>query len=46
MTDIEFNKKKLEYTAAQEMLCHYDSLNWQIGAALIAATVILTGLAL
>jgi len=46
MTDQEIEIKKLEYTAAQEMLCHYDSLNWQIGAILIAATFVLTGLAL
>jgi hypothetical protein len=42
----DFEKKKLEYSAAQEMLRHYDSLNWQIGAILIAATIVLTGLVL
>lgn len=42
----EFEAKKLEYMAAQEMLRHYDSLNWQIGSILIAATIVLTGLVL
>lgn len=46
MENIDFEKKKLEYNAAQEMLRHYDSLNWQIGAILIAATILLTGLVL
>lgn len=46
MDQIDFEKKKLEYSAAQEMLRHYDSLNWQIGAILIAATIVLTGLVL
>jgi hypothetical protein len=41
---IEFEKKKLEYVAAQEMLRHYDSLNWQIGSILIAGVIVLTGL--
>lgn len=42
----EFESKKLEYSSAQEMLRHYDALNWQIGATLIAATIVLTGLVL
>ena len=46
MEDNDFEKKKLEYNAAQEMLRHYDSLNWQIGSILIAATILLTGLVL
>jgi hypothetical protein len=46
MDNLSFEKKKLEYTAAQEMLSHYDSLNWQIGSILIAATIVLTGLVL
>ncbi len=46
MDPTDFEKKKLEYNAAQEMLRHYDSLNWQIGAILIAATIVLTGLVL
>lgn len=37
---------ELEYKSAQEMLRHYDLLNWQIGSILIAATVVMTGLAL
>jgi hypothetical protein len=41
----EFERKKLEYQMAQEMLRHYDTLNWQIGGILIAAVIILTGLA-
>jgi hypothetical protein len=36
--------KKLEYSAAQDMLKHYDTLNWQIGSILIAGVVVLTGL--
>lgn len=40
------SRRKLEYIAAQEMLRHYDSLNWQIGAILIASTVLLTGMVL
>ncbi|WP_162042482.1 hypothetical protein [Undibacterium sp. YM2] len=44
--DNEFEKKKLEYSAAQEMLRHYDSLSWQIGSILIAAVFLLTGLVL
>ncbi|MGB8510157.1 MAG: hypothetical protein WCD76_17390 [Pyrinomonadaceae bacterium] len=34
----------LEYKAAQDMLKHYDSLNWQIGSILIAGVTVLTGL--
>jgi len=41
----EFEKKKFEYQMAQEMLRHYDALNWQIGSILIAAVLILTGFA-
>ena len=37
-------EKLFEYQAAQEMLRHYDSINWQIGSILIAATLVLTGL--
>jgi hypothetical protein len=44
-TPDEINIRLAEYKAAQEMLRHYDTLNWQIGAILIAATTILTGLA-
>lgn len=40
----ELEIKKLEYTAAQDMLKHYDTLNWQIGSVLIAGVVVLTGL--
>ena len=39
-----FETKKLEYQMAQEMLRHYDILNWHIGSILIAAVIILTGL--
>ena len=39
----EFEKKKFEYQMAQEMLRHYDALNWQIGSILIAGVVVLTG---
>jgi len=46
MESLDFEKKEMEYGAAQEMLRHYDSLNWQIGAVLIAATIVLTGLVL
>ncbi|MBK8151343.1 MAG: hypothetical protein IPK58_24890 [Acidobacteria bacterium] len=46
MKNGEIEIKKLEYTSAQEMLKHYDSLNWQIGAVLIAATIVLTGMVL
>lgn len=38
--------KKFEYEMAQEMLKHYDSLNWQIGSILIAGVLVLTGLAI
>jgi hypothetical protein len=38
-----FEKKKLEYTAAQEMIRHYDTINWQIVAIFVAATLVLTG---
>lgn len=41
-----FETKRLEYQMAQEMLRHYDSLNWQIGSILVAAAIVLTGLAL
>lgn len=41
----EFEKKKFEYQMAQEMLRHYDALNWQIGSIFIAAVLILTGFA-
>ena len=41
-----FETKKLEYQMAQEMLRHYDSLNWQIGSILVAASLVVTGLAL
>lgn len=41
----EFETKKLEYQMAQEMLRHYDALNWQIGSIFIAAVLILTGFA-
>ncbi len=46
MTPEEINVKTVEYQAAQEMLRHYDSLNWQIGAILIAAVIVLTGFTL
>lgn len=42
----DLEKKKLEYRAAQEMLRHYDLLNWLIGTALVVACVLLTGLLL
>lgn len=41
----EFEKKKFEYQMAQEMLRHYDVMNWQIGSILIAAVLIFTGFA-
>jgi hypothetical protein len=46
MGNQEFEAKKLEYQMAQEMLRHYDALNWQIGSILIAAVVILSGFAI
>lgn len=44
MDSTEFETKKLEYQAAQDMLKHYDTLNWQIGSILIAGVIVLTGL--
>ena len=38
--------QRLEYEMAQEMLRHYDALNWQIGGILIAAVIIMTGFVL
>lgn len=38
--------KKFEYKMAQDMLKHYDTLNWQIGSILIAGVLLLTGLAI
>ncbi|MDX6444984.1 MAG: hypothetical protein QOH71_2058 [Blastocatellia bacterium] len=35
---------KFEYEMAQDMLKHYDTLNWQIGSVLIAGVLIFTGL--
>lgn len=46
VSKVDLEIKKLEYSAAQEMIRHYDSLNWQIGSILIAATIVLTGLVL
>jgi hypothetical protein len=46
MPDNDFEKKKAEYNAAQEMLRHYDTLNWQIGSILIGAITVFTGLVL
>ena len=46
MTPEEINIKTVEYQMAQEMLRHYDSLNWQIGSILIAAVLVLTGFTL
>lgn len=36
--------KLAEYEAAQDMLKHYDTLNWQIGSILIGANAVLLGL--
>lgn len=44
MDVIEFETKKFEYRMAQQMLRHYDTLNWLIGTILIAAVLMLTGL--
>jgi hypothetical protein len=44
MTPEQLEVRKLEYTAAQEMLKHYDTLNWQIGSILIAGVLVMTGL--
>jgi hypothetical protein len=41
-----FELKKFEYEMAQDMLKHYDTLNWQIGSILIAGVLLLTGLAI
>ena len=38
--------QRFEYQMAQEMLRHYDTLNWQIGSILIAAVIIMTGFVL
>lgn len=35
--------KLAEYAAAQEMVRHYDTLNWQIGSILIGANAVLFG---
>ena len=35
---------RFEYQMAQEMLCHYDNLNWHIGSILIAGVLALSGL--
>lgn len=40
----DWDRDKFEYQMAQEMLRHYDSLNWQIGSILIAGTLVLTAL--
>lgn len=43
-SELEVQVKLAEYQAAQEMLKHYDALNWQIGSVLIGANAILLGL--
>lgn len=40
----EVDAKLAEYQAAQDMLKHYDALNWQIGSILIGANAVLLGL--
>lgn len=40
----EIDVKLAEYAAAQDMLKHYDTLNWQIGSILIGANAVLLGL--
>jgi hypothetical protein len=35
---------RFEYEMAQQMLCHYDRLNWTIGSILIAGVIAMTGL--
>src|SRR5206468_543937 len=42
-TPDEVQVKLAEYAAAQEMLRHYDTLNWQIGSILIGANALLFG---
>jgi len=44
--DKERENKRFEYEMAQQMLRHYDALNWQIGGILIAAVSIMTGFVL
>jgi hypothetical protein len=44
LSDIEVKIKLAEYERAQDMLKHYDALNWQIGSILIGANAVLTGL--
>jgi hypothetical protein len=43
-SDAEREVKLAEYGHAQDMLKHYDSLNWQIGSILIGANAVLLGL--
>jgi hypothetical protein len=42
----DWERNKLEYQMAQEMIRHYDILNWQIGAILIAGVFVLTAFVL
>ena len=40
----DWEVRKFEYEMAQDMLKHYDTLNWQIGSLLIAGVLVLTGI--
>jgi len=44
LTSDEITIKLAEYERAQDMLKHYDLLNWQIGSILIGANAVLAGL--
>jgi len=43
-SSVDVQVRLAEYEAAQEMLRHYDALNWQIGAIFVSANAILLGL--
>lgn len=44
LLDNNIEIKKLEYQMAQDMLKHYDSLNWKIGSILIAGVLMFDGI--
>ena len=44
LSDAGVQIKLAEYVQAQDMLKHYDALNWQIGSILIGANAVLLGL--
>lgn len=46
MKEDEIKIKLFEYRMAQEMVRHYDSLNWYIGSILIGSLIVITGIAI